>query len=78
MRIKDNGNDFGMDDEMNAITALQGCMGYIFETCIDKADLTQEEAEHLGLIGLTLQVIGEKAYAFEQIQKGEQNENSLN
>jgi hypothetical protein len=55
-------------------------MGHLAEELIipNAENLTDDQKYILGIIGATLQTIAEKAYAFEQIQNGKQNENSRN
>ena len=77
MNIKD---DYQPQEDMNALQAMQGCMAHLAEELIlpNAENFTDEQKYSLGIIGATLQTIAEKAYAFERIQNGKQNENSRN
>ena len=77
MNIKDA---YQPQEDINALEAMEGCMGHLAEELIipNAKNFTDDQKYILGIIGATLQTIAEKAYAFEQIQNGKQNENSRN
>ena len=75
-------SDYNSEQELNAITAMETIMGHLAETLIipaeERGDLDDGERRVLGIVGITLQTIAEKAHAFERLQNGEDNENSVN
>ena len=77
MNIEEN---YEFDQELNALTAMEGCMNHIAETFLlpNEENLTEEQVRLFGIIGLTLHTIAQKAYAFEKLQNGENHEDSVN
>ena len=47
-------------------------MGAIYEMVIEPMEgkLTEEESEHIGIIGMALKVVAQKAKAYEDMQMG--------
>ena len=74
------------DSDINAMTMMNKSMGILWESFIEpaEADMDEEQVALVGLIGITLQMIAEKAYAYEKLmghapnEDEEQNFNSRN
>lgn len=63
--------EFESDSELDAETAMETCMEGISDTLIEpamkKGELSEEDQTLLGIIGTTLQIIAEKAKAYEEL-----------
>lgn len=74
------------DSDINAVTMMQKSMGILWESFIEpsEADMDEEQIAMVGLIGITFQMIAEKAYAYEKLMgevpsdEEEENFNSRN
>ena len=66
--------DFVSDNNLDAETAMKACMDAIaitlLEPAMEKGELSEDDQNLLGIIGLTLKTIAEKARAFEALQDG--------
>tara|TARA_Y100000589_G_scaffold179623_1_gene170068 strand:+ start:200 stop:445 length:246 start_codon:yes stop_codon:yes gene_type:complete len=75
MRLNENFNQNENESELNAESAMELIMGSLYEMVLEPAhksgQLTEEDQELLGSIGLTLKTIAEKARAYEKLQEGE-------
>ena len=75
-------DDFTENEKTNALGAMDSCMEILLNLVIDPAleedRLSEKEAKALGLVGETLKEIARRAYAYEQIQKGELSDDYLN
>ena len=75
MRLNENFNQNENESELNAEGAMELIMGSLYEMVLEPAyksgQLTEQDQELLGSIGLTLKTIAEKARAYEKLQKGE-------
>ena len=79
MYIKDQNSS---DDNINAKTMMATSMDILWETVIAPAekDMDEEQVAVIGLIGVTLKMIADKAYAYEQIMgevPSEENKNDF-
>ena len=79
MYIKDQNSS---DDNINAKTMMATSMDILWESVIAplEKDMDEEQIATIGLIGVTLKLIAEKAYAYEQIMgevPSEENENDF-
>jgi len=68
-------DDFAQNETPDALEAMESCMdaisGLLLEPAIDEDRIKVEDAKVLALVGETLKEIARRAYAYEQIQKGE-------
>jgi hypothetical protein len=64
------------DSDINAMTMMQKSMGILWESFIEpaEADMDEEQIAIVGLIGMTFQIIAEKAYAYEKLMGQVPNE----
>jgi hypothetical protein len=66
--------DFASDNNLDAETAMQVCMDGIaitlLQPAMEKDELSEDDQNLLGVIGMTLKTIAGKARAFEAIQDG--------
>ncbi len=66
--------DFASDNNLDAETAMQVCMDAIahtlLEPAMEKGELSEDDQDLLGIIGMTLKTIAGKARAFEALQDG--------
>ena len=55
------------DSDINAMTMMQKSMGILWESFIEpaEADMDEEQIAIVALVGMTFQIIAEKAYAYE-------------
>lgn len=70
-----------IDDVGDAELVMDHAMGFIWEVIIEpnKDKLSKSELNMLGIVGKALQIIANKAKAYEDMyEKGQSNENSLN
>ena len=76
-------NDDSAENETpHAIEAMESCMdaisGLLLEPALDEDRIEVEDAKILALVGQTLKEIARRAYAYEQIQKGELSDDYRN
>ena len=64
--------DFQSNPKINANDAMDSSMGFIFENFIEpiEHELTEDQVMMLGLIGVTFQMIADKATAYENMIEG--------
>ncbi len=79
MNIK---NQDSSDQEINAKTIMATSMDILWESVIAplEKDMDEDQIATIGLIGITLKLIAEKAYAYEQIMgevPSEENKNDF-
>ena len=57
------------DSDINAMTMMQKSMGILWESFIEpaEADMDEEQIAIVALVGMTFQIIAEKAYAYEKL-----------
>ena len=71
--------DFQSDSELDAETAMASCMDGIAVTLLDpameKGELSETDQELLGIIGMTLKMIAQKAKAYEELQGNSNQQN---
>ena len=71
--------DFQSDSELDAETAMASCMDGIAVTLLDpameKGELSETDQELLGIIGMTLKTIAQKAKAYEELQGNSDQQN---
>lgn len=75
--------DFESNSPLDAETAMKACMDGIAEILLEPAmakdELSEDDQTLLGIIGMTLKTIAEKARAFETLQDGsDQNKHFRN
>ena len=60
------------EDEVTAESVVDIAMDFLYEKFISdkERDLSEEDAMMLAEVGLTLKIVGQKARAFELLQKG--------
>ncbi len=71
--------DFQSDSELDAETAMESCMDGIavtlLEPAMEKGELSETDQELLGIIGMTLKTIAQKAKAYEELQGNSDQQN---
>ena len=70
-----------IDDVKDAELVMDHAMGFLWDIIIEpnKDKLSKSELNMLGIVGKALQIIANKAKAYEDMyEKGQNNENSLN
>ena len=69
MNFSENYSPESNDSEINAMTMMGKSMDILWETVIKPAEenLDEDEQAIIGLIGVTLKMIAEKAYAYEKL-----------
>jgi len=70
-----------IDDTGDAEVVMEHAMGFLWEFIIkpNKEQLDEDEKNMLGVVGLALKTIAQKAKAYEDMyEKGKNNENYLN
>jgi hypothetical protein len=70
-----------IDDVQNAELIMEHSMGFLWDVIIEpnKDKLSKSELNMLGIVGKALQVIANKAKAYEDMyEKGQNNSNSQN
>jgi len=70
-----------IDDVEDAELVMDHAMGFLWDIIIEpnKDKLSKSELNMLGIVGKALQIIANKAKAYEDMyEKGQNNENSLN
>ena len=70
-----------IDDVGDAELVMEHSMGFLWDVIIEpnKDKLSKSELNMLGIVGKALQIIANKAKAYEDMyEKGQNNENSLN
>ena len=70
MYLKDESNS---EETLDAISATEGAMDIVYELLIAPMEdnLNEKQAEAIGIAGQCLKLIAQKAYAYEQMQKGQ-------
>ena len=74
-------NDEVIDDVQNAELIMEHSMGFLWDVIIEpnKDKLSKSELNMLGIVGKALQLIANKAKAYEDMyEKGQNNSNSQN
>ena len=74
-------NDEVIDDVQNAELIMEHSMGFLWDVIIEpnKDKLSKSELNMLGIVGKALQIIANKAKAYEDMyEKGQNNSNSQN
>ena len=74
-------NDEIIDDVQNAELIMEHSMGFLWDVIIEpnKDKLSKSELNMLGIVGKALQIIANKAKAYEDMyEKGQNNSNSQN
>ena len=74
-------NDEIIDDVQNAELIMEHSMGFLWDVIIEpnKDKLSKSELNMLGIVGKALQLIANKAKAYEDMyEKGQNNSNSQN
>lgn len=76
MNFSENFSPESNDSEINAMTMMGKSMDILWETVIKPAEenLDEDEQAIIGLIGVTLHMIAEKAYAYEKLMGEVPNE----
>lgn len=71
--------DFQPDSQLDAETAMESCMDGIsvtlLEPAMEKGELSETDQELLGIIGMTLKTIAQKAKAYEELQGNSDQQN---
>ena len=71
--------DFESNSQLDAETAMQACMDGIavtlLEPAMEKGELSEDDQTLLGIIGMTMKTIAQKARAFEALQDGSDQNN---
>ena len=70
-----------IDDVGNAEVVMEHSMGFLWDVIIAPNEDQLDEDEHamLGIVGMALKIIAQKAKAYEDMyEKGQNNSNSLN
>ncbi len=70
-----------IDDVQNAELIMEHSMGFLWDVIIEpnKDKLSKSELNMLGIVGKALQIIANKAKAYEDMyEKGQNNSNSQN
>ena len=64
------------DSDINAMTMMQKSMGILWDSFIEpaEADMDEEQIAIVALVGMTFQIIAEKAYAYEKLMGEVPNE----
>jgi len=67
------------ESQLDAETAMESCMAGIsatlLEPAMEKGSLSVEDQELLGIIGMTLKTIAQKAKAYEELQGNSNQQN---
>ena len=60
------------EPQLNAEYVTEQAMNGIYEMLIEPMEgkLTEEESEHIGIIGMALKIVAQKAKAYEDMQEG--------
>jgi len=81
-RLNFNEDDHELiDDVGNAEVVMEHSMGFLWDVIIAPNEDQLDEDEHamLGIVGMALKIIAQKAKAYEDMyEKGQNNSNSLN
>ena len=74
MHLNEEYNEYKID---NALEANEEAMSIVYEAIISHMEdkLDEEQAYAIAIAGATLKTIAQKAYAYEQMQKGENLQN---
>jgi hypothetical protein len=73
MNILDNDSDFSFDEELDAEYVTDKSMSALWDICVQpmKPKLSPEDLALIGVIGMTLKIVAQKAKCYEQLQKSE-------
>ena len=74
--FKNSASDLHIDDVCDAVQITETSMNALYDLVIQPMEdkLTEEDAQVIGLIGMTLKIVAEKAKAYEQtFEKGQDN-----
>ena len=67
------------ESELDAETAMASCMegisSILLEPAMNKGELNEEDQTLLGIIGVTLKIIAEKAHAYEKMTDESNSQN---
>ena len=76
MNFSENFSPESNDSDINAMTMMQKSMGILWEAFIEpaEADMDEEQIAIVALVGMTFQIIAEKAYAYEKLMGEVPNE----
>ena len=81
-RLNFNEDDHELiDDVGNAEVVMEHSMGFLWDVIIEpnQDELDEDEQAMLGVVGMALKIIAQKAKAYEDMyEKGQNNSNSLN
>ena len=78
---EEDNHELVIDDVGDAELIMDHSMGFLWDVIIEpnKDKLSKSELNMLGIVGKALQIIANKAKAYEDMyEKGQSNENSLN
>ena len=70
-----------IDDIQDAELIMEHSMGFLWDVIIEpnQDELDEDEQAMLGVVGMALKIIAQKAKAYEDMyEKGQNNSNSLN
>jgi len=74
--------DYQSDLNLDAETAMEMCMDTLYEIVLEPAvksdSLSEDDQVMLGVIGMTLKHIAQKASAYEKLQQASQEKNHFN
>lgn len=71
MKINDGFNKKEVTSSLEAMDAcMAGITSILIEPAIDRDQLSEEQAETLGLIGTALKELAQRAEAYDQLQSG--------
>ena len=74
--FKDSSSNLHIDDVCDAVQVTETSMNALYELVIEPMQdkLTAEDAQVIGLIGMTLKIVANKAKAYEEtFEKGQSN-----
>jgi len=74
MYLKEEYNEDGID---NALDASESAMAIVYDAVIEPMEdkLDEKQAYAIAIAGAVLKTIAQKAYAYEQMQKGQDLQN---
>ena len=74
--LRNSSSDLHIDDVCDAEAIVETSMNALYELVIEPMQdkLTAEDAQAIGLIGMTLKIVAKKAKAYEEVfEKGQSN-----
>ena len=75
-------HDYQSDLNLDAETAMEMCMDALYEIALEPAmnsdSISEDDQMMLGVIGMTLKHIAQKASAYEKLQQASQEKNHFN